>query len=60
MEIATWWPTWALILKRLHDFEHGWKTLLLFVASDIATTVVDCWTRMSFQRSSSFSLSGSH
>ena len=41
MEIATWWPTWALILKRLHDFEHGWKILLLFVASDIATTVVD-------------------
>jgi uncharacterized membrane protein YhaH (DUF805 family) len=41
MGIAIWWPTWAMILKRLHDFEHGWKTLLLFVASDIASTVLD-------------------
>jgi uncharacterized membrane protein YhaH (DUF805 family) len=39
--IATWWPTWALILKRLHDFEHGWRMLSLFIAMDITMTVLD-------------------
>ena len=39
--VVAWWPTWALALKRLHDFEHGWITLLVIVALDVATFVLD-------------------
>lgn len=41
VEIATWWPTWALILKRLHDIGHGWRIFLLFVGVDIANVAFD-------------------
>jgi uncharacterized membrane protein YhaH (DUF805 family) len=32
--MGSWWPALALILKRLHDLEQGWKALLVFVALD--------------------------
>jgi uncharacterized membrane protein YhaH (DUF805 family) len=41
LEIAAWWPTFALTLKRLHDLEHGWKTFLIFVACDVTVTALD-------------------
>jgi uncharacterized membrane protein YhaH (DUF805 family) len=41
LEIASWWPVWALTLKRLHDFGHGWRILSLFIAVDIAFIPID-------------------
>jgi uncharacterized membrane protein YhaH (DUF805 family) len=41
VQIARWWPVWALTLKRLHDFGHGWGILSLFIAVDIATVALD-------------------
>jgi uncharacterized membrane protein YhaH (DUF805 family) len=41
VEISVWWPSWALTIKRLHDFDHGWKTLMLFVAADVASVVFE-------------------
>jgi len=41
LSIITWWPAWALILKRLHDLGHGWKALLLFVALDVLSVIVN-------------------
>jgi uncharacterized membrane protein YhaH (DUF805 family) len=39
--IAIFWPSWALILKRLHDIGQGWIAFLAMVALDIAATVLD-------------------
>jgi uncharacterized membrane protein YhaH (DUF805 family) len=41
LEIASWWPVWALTLKRLHDFGHGWRILSLFIAVEIAVIALD-------------------
>jgi uncharacterized membrane protein YhaH (DUF805 family) len=41
MTISVWWPSWALILKRLHDLGYGWKALLVFVAVDVLSVVVN-------------------
>ena len=41
LTISVWWPSWALILKRLHDLGYGWKALLLFVALDVLSVVVN-------------------
>jgi uncharacterized membrane protein YhaH (DUF805 family) len=41
MGIGVWWPSWALILKRLHDLGHGWKALLFFVALDVLSVVIN-------------------
>jgi uncharacterized membrane protein YhaH (DUF805 family) len=35
------WPSWALVLKRLHDIGHGWMLFLIMVALDISVTVAD-------------------
>jgi uncharacterized membrane protein YhaH (DUF805 family) len=37
------WPTWALILKRLHDIGQGWMALLVVAALDVAATVLDLY-----------------
>jgi uncharacterized membrane protein YhaH (DUF805 family) len=39
--VMLWWPTWALTLKRLHDFGLGWNILLFFVALDVTSAVLD-------------------
>jgi uncharacterized membrane protein YhaH (DUF805 family) len=41
MTIGVWWPSWALILKRLHDLGLGWKALLFFVALDVLSVVLN-------------------
>jgi uncharacterized membrane protein YhaH (DUF805 family) len=41
LAISVWWPSWALILKRLHDLGHGWKALLLFVGLDVLSVIVN-------------------
>jgi len=41
LAISVWWPSWALILKRLHDLGYGWKALLVFVALDVLSVVVN-------------------
>jgi uncharacterized membrane protein YhaH (DUF805 family) len=41
LTIGVWWPSWGLILKRLHDLGHGWKALLLFVALDVLSVVAN-------------------
>jgi uncharacterized membrane protein YhaH (DUF805 family) len=41
MDISVWWPSWALILKRLHDLGYGWKALLFFVALDVLSVVIN-------------------
>jgi len=41
MTISVWWPSWALILKRLHDLGYGWKALLVFVALDVLSVGVN-------------------
>ena len=41
LTISVWWPTWALILKRLHDLGYGWKALLVFVGLDVLSVVVN-------------------
>jgi uncharacterized membrane protein YhaH (DUF805 family) len=41
MGIIMFWPSWALILKRLHDIGHGWMTFLAVAALDVAATVLD-------------------
>jgi uncharacterized membrane protein YhaH (DUF805 family) len=38
---STWWPQWALTLKRLHDLGLGWKVFLIIVALDVASSTVD-------------------
>jgi uncharacterized membrane protein YhaH (DUF805 family) len=38
--IISWWPTLALVLKRLHDLGQGWKALLVFVALDVLWAVL--------------------
>ena len=35
------WPSWALILKRLHDIGQGWMAFLAVVVLDIASGVLD-------------------
>jgi uncharacterized membrane protein YhaH (DUF805 family) len=40
IEITVLWPTWALILKRLHDIGQGWMALLVVAALDVAATVL--------------------
>src|SRR5262249_61887156 len=35
LAISVWWPSWALMLKRLHDLGYGWKAFLVFVALDV-------------------------
>jgi uncharacterized membrane protein YhaH (DUF805 family) len=39
--IGVLWPSWALILKRLHDLGYGWKALLFFVALDVLSVVLN-------------------
>jgi uncharacterized membrane protein YhaH (DUF805 family) len=41
MGIIMFWPSWALILKRLHDIGHGWMAFLPVAALDVAATVLD-------------------
>jgi uncharacterized membrane protein YhaH (DUF805 family) len=41
MTIGVWWPSWALMLKRLHDLGLGWKALLFFVALDVLSVVLN-------------------
>ena len=41
LAISVWWPSWALILKRLHDLGYGWKALLVFVVLDVLSVVVN-------------------
>ena len=41
LTVSVWWPSWALILKRLHDLGYGWKALLVFVALDVLSVVVN-------------------
>ncbi len=36
VQVLSLWPNWALTLKRLHDIGHGWRTLLIFAAFDLA------------------------
>jgi uncharacterized membrane protein YhaH (DUF805 family) len=43
IEIILLWPTWALILKRLHDIGQGWMALLVVAALDVAATVLDLY-----------------
>jgi len=39
--ISSWWPVLALVLKRLHDLGHGWKALLVFVALEVISAILD-------------------
>jgi uncharacterized membrane protein YhaH (DUF805 family) len=41
LAVLTLWPTWALVLKRLHDIGQGWKLFLVIVALDVAMTALD-------------------
>jgi uncharacterized membrane protein YhaH (DUF805 family) len=41
LAISLWWPWWALILKRLHDLGYGWKALLVFIALDVISVVIN-------------------
>jgi uncharacterized membrane protein YhaH (DUF805 family) len=41
LTISVWWPSWALILKRLHDLGYGLKALLVFVALDVLSVVIN-------------------
>jgi uncharacterized membrane protein YhaH (DUF805 family) len=41
IQIVLWWPVWAMILKRLHDFGQGWQLLLVFIGVDVAMVVLD-------------------
>jgi uncharacterized membrane protein YhaH (DUF805 family) len=35
------WPSWALILKRLHDIGHGWVAFTPVAALDLGSTALD-------------------
>jgi uncharacterized membrane protein YhaH (DUF805 family) len=39
--VTLWWPTWALLLKRLHDLGLGLTALLPFIALDLGMQVLD-------------------
>src|SRR5205807_939411 len=41
LTVPLWWPSWALTLKRLHDLGHGWKALLVFVALEVISAILD-------------------
>lgn len=41
LSVMSWWPGWALTLKRLHDIGQGWKLLLVFIAIDLTTATLD-------------------
>jgi uncharacterized membrane protein YhaH (DUF805 family) len=41
--VAMWWPSWALVLKRLHDLGLGVLVLLPFIALDIGTQALDIY-----------------
>jgi uncharacterized membrane protein YhaH (DUF805 family) len=35
------WPSWALLLKRLHDLGYGWLALIPFAGLDTTTQILD-------------------
>ena len=39
--VLIWWPTWALLLKRLHDLGLGLIALLPFIALDVLLQYLD-------------------
>ena len=41
IRILLFWPSWALILKRLHDLGQGWMLFLVIVALVIGSTAND-------------------
>jgi len=45
LSITSWWPAWALTLKRLHDIGQGWTLLLVFIAIDFGAMALEIFER---------------
>src|SRR5262245_18405343 len=41
LSVLASWPSWALVLKSLHDIGQGWMLFLVVVGLDVAMTVLD-------------------